>query len=273
MRRRRPNPVHALVLPDLELKILRNAPVVFQRLGAIGLVVEAGHRDVADFEQLRRGEERHIGGVVIDRVHHAPLFDQHRLQAALLEFDPACEAGRPGADHQRIEGFGHSFSRSWRTFANAASRADTSLPPPSAMSGRPPPLPPTAWASAPANFPAWNLPVRSFLTAATIEMLPSSAEASTTTPVFWLRNESATDRICCRSIPSTRSTINGTPLSASFAFDERPATFSCASLFLSCSTCFCRACSVASNFSTCSTSSGSPACTISAMRRTAPVVS
>ena len=135
-----------------------HAAVVLQRFGAVGLLVEAGHRNVADFQQLRRGEEGHVGGVVVDGIHHAALFDQDGLDAAVLQFDAAGQAGGAGADHESVERCRHSVTacsrlRGRRFRARQASAA-ASLPPPSAMSGRPPPLPPTACASAPTSLPA-----------------------------------------------------------------------------------------------------------------------
>src|SRR5271154_1332557 len=40
-----------LILADVELVMLGDAAVIFQRLGADGFVVQRGHGDVADFEQ------------------------------------------------------------------------------------------------------------------------------------------------------------------------------------------------------------------------------
>ena len=130
-----------------------------------------------------------------------------------------------------------------------------------------------ASATALASFPAWTFAVRSFVTAEMIDTLPSSAPASTTTADFHLlRSASASARICGRSIPSSRAATTFTSPKLRACASTCP-TAACASLFLSCSTCFSSARSVASSFSTCSTNSGSPACTISAIRRTAPLIS
>src|ERR1035437_196070 len=203
------NPVHFFVLVDIQAIVLGDLAVVLQRLGAIRLLIQTRHRDVADFEQLRRREEGHIGGIVINRIHHAPLLDQHRLHAALLEFDPAREAGRSRPHHQCVEPLRHLYnfpSTFLYTASSAASSAAAFLPPASAMSGRPPPFPPTASPTALASLPAWTFAVRSLVTAEIIETLPSSALASTTTADFHLlRSASASARICGRSIPSSRA--------------------------------------------------------------------
>ena len=95
--------IYFLVLVDIQLVVLGNSPVVLQGLSAVGLLVQAGHGDVADLEQLRRGEERHVGGVVVERVGYAALFDEDGVQAAQLEFDAAGQARRPGAHDERVE--------------------------------------------------------------------------------------------------------------------------------------------------------------------------
>src|SRR5260370_17350160 len=81
--------------------------VVLQRLRAIGLLIQARHRNVTDFEQLRRREEGHVGGIVINRIHHAPLLDQNRVHPALLQFNPARQPRRSRPHHQSIKLFLH----------------------------------------------------------------------------------------------------------------------------------------------------------------------
>ncbi len=94
--------VHLFVLPDFELVQVRNPPVILQRFAANRLLVERGHRNVADFQQLGRGEEHHVGGVVVERVHHAALIDQKRPQAAPLQLDAAGQSGGAGAHHDGV---------------------------------------------------------------------------------------------------------------------------------------------------------------------------
>jgi hypothetical protein len=61
-----------------------HAAIVLQRFRARWLFAQAGHRDIADLQQLGRGEERHVRGVVINRVHHATFVNHHGPLAALL---------------------------------------------------------------------------------------------------------------------------------------------------------------------------------------------
>jgi len=97
---------HTLILANIEPVMVRHAPVVLEGLVAVGLFVETGHRNVADFEQFRCGEEHHVGGVVVKGVDHASLFDEHGLDTAPLEFDAARESGWPRADDDCVIGFG-----------------------------------------------------------------------------------------------------------------------------------------------------------------------
>src|SRR4051812_43202462 len=52
--------LHHLVLVNFELIMFGRATVVLQRLTAYRFIAEGGHREVADFEQLRRGEKSHV---------------------------------------------------------------------------------------------------------------------------------------------------------------------------------------------------------------------
>ena len=71
----------ALILSDVETKVLGDSAVVLERLDARGLLVRGAERDVADFEQFRRGEKRHVRGIVVDGIDQASLVDDHRLEA------------------------------------------------------------------------------------------------------------------------------------------------------------------------------------------------
>src|ERR1022692_2300077 len=93
----------ALVILDIQLEVVRRAAIVLQRLMPVGLLVEAGHGDVADFEQFGRGEEDHVGRVVVEGIHHAAFFDQQGADAALLQLDSTGQAGRPRANYYDVE--------------------------------------------------------------------------------------------------------------------------------------------------------------------------
>src|SRR5437868_3916256 len=87
------------------------------------------------------------------------------------------------------------------------------------MSGRPPPLPPTAWATEPTSFPACTFEVKSFVTPETMDTFESSDEASTTTMLFHLaRNESTNVRSAANmSAPAQFSTEIGNGNDADFS--------------------------------------------------------
>src|SRR6266852_3392983 len=91
-------------------------------------------------------------------------------------------------------------------------RAAVSLPPASARSGLPPPLPPTIGANACISLPAWTLAVRSLVTPAISATLPSSGIPSATTPEpsFW-RRLSTSCLSPSRSTFCTSSAITLTP--------------------------------------------------------------
>src|SRR6266496_1767564 len=76
--------IHALVLANVEIEIVSHPAVIFQSLVTIWFLVEAGHRDVADLEQFRRSEKRHVGGVVVKRIHHAPFLHQKDRKSTRL---------------------------------------------------------------------------------------------------------------------------------------------------------------------------------------------
>ena len=105
--------------------MLGDLAVVFEGLGAGGLLVGAGEGHVADLEQLRGGEEGHVRGVVEERVAEAALVDQHDVEAGALRVDGAGHAGGAGADDEEIVegGFGQllpfrlvSLLGNWRAF-------------------------------------------------------------------------------------------------------------------------------------------------------------
>ena len=114
---------------------------------------------------------------VVDRCEFTtqPLSKRTGFTSALSKFNSAGKAGRTRAYDRYIELFHlekrpHPLDRRW---SSAAGNALASLPAPSAISGRPPPLPPIALATSPTSFPACTLPVRSLLTAEIMEMFDS----------------------------------------------------------------------------------------------------
>src|SRR6185503_17922014 len=86
--------IYFFILVDIQLVVIRYAAVVFQGLGPIGLLVQASHGNVADFEQLGSGEERHVGRVVIERIGNTALFEENHVEIATLQLDATGESGR-----------------------------------------------------------------------------------------------------------------------------------------------------------------------------------
>src|ERR1017187_8040064 len=91
-----------LVLADVERVVLSDLAVVFEGLASVGLLVGAGEGHVADLEQLGRGEEGHVRGILEERVAKAALVDEDRGEARALRLDSARHPRRPGADHQQV---------------------------------------------------------------------------------------------------------------------------------------------------------------------------
>src|SRR5277367_5664917 len=111
----------ALVLADVKPVVVRNAAVILERFGAHRLFVKRRHGDVADLEQLGRGEEDHVGRVVVEGVYDAAFVKEDGADVAAFELDAAGEAGGARADDDDV----HSIpSTEVYTCASAAGRAD-----------------------------------------------------------------------------------------------------------------------------------------------------
>ena len=91
-----------LVGAQIERVVLGDLAVVLQRLRAGGLLIGSGEGHVADLQQLRRGEEGHVRGVVEERVAEASLIDQQRGKAPALGLDGAGHTGGAGADDEQV---------------------------------------------------------------------------------------------------------------------------------------------------------------------------
>ena len=51
------NRVHPFILMNLELVMIRHAPIIFQSFGTRRLLVHACHRNVTNLQKLRSGEK------------------------------------------------------------------------------------------------------------------------------------------------------------------------------------------------------------------------
>ncbi len=94
------DPIDVFVLPHVESVVLGYLAVVLQGLVAVRLLVGAGEGHVADLQKLRRGKERHVRGVVEERVAKATLVHEHGSEARPLRLDRAGQACRARADHK-----------------------------------------------------------------------------------------------------------------------------------------------------------------------------
>ena len=113
---------------------------------------------------------------MIDRIDDAAFIEQNRFQPAPLQLDAAGKAGRARSNNGYVESLSHIEQRSdllIDILESAEDRAAGFFPAPSAMSGRPPPFPPTALATSPTSLPACTFPVRSLLTAEIMETFES----------------------------------------------------------------------------------------------------
>ena len=98
------DPLHAMVLANIQLVIGSDLAIVFERLIPRRFGVGAGEGNAADFQQLGSGKERHVRGIVKDGVANAALVDQHHAKASLLCLDGGSQPGRPCSHYQEIEG-------------------------------------------------------------------------------------------------------------------------------------------------------------------------
>src|ERR1041385_863148 len=59
---------HALILSHIKFVVFSSFAVVLQRLEAVGLGISATEREIADFQQLRRGKENHVRRIMKDGI-------------------------------------------------------------------------------------------------------------------------------------------------------------------------------------------------------------
>src|SRR5690606_2897489 len=131
-----------------------------------------------------------VGG---DHLEHLTRFHGGQCLLGAQDRQGALQARSVDLGRRFRQGFGRTLlAHAWTcrpmrsrtqasTPATALGNAATSVPPPIAMSGRPPPLPPTWPATAPTSSPALTRSTRSGVTPATRLILPSAAAASSTT--------------------------------------------------------------------------------------------
>src|SRR5689334_14191952 len=98
--------------------MISDTAIVLERLGTSRLLIKRGHRNVADLEQLRRGEKNEIYRVMINRVDNAALVEQDRRETALLKFDAAGESGGAGTKNGNIKALHWMLKQSFDFLVN-----------------------------------------------------------------------------------------------------------------------------------------------------------
>src|SRR5450830_519155 len=135
------------------------------------------------------------------------------------------------------------------TPCNACGKPLGSVPPACAMSGRPPPLPPTCWATKLTSSPALTLLVASAVTPAIRLTLPSLTDASTMAAVFSLSlSLSMVSRKAVTSAPSSVAASTLMPLTSTACVSNSSPWFA-ANLDLSADNSFSSDCTNVSAFS------------------------
>ena len=77
------------VLANIQTVVLGNFPIVFECFLARRLLQRRSEGNVANFEQLRRSEKRHVRRIVKQRIHQAALIHDDDFEPDLLRFDCA----------------------------------------------------------------------------------------------------------------------------------------------------------------------------------------
>src|SRR5579872_1273956 len=69
--------LHPLILRNRQMIMLGYLAVIFERLLPRGFLISSAERNIADLQQLRRGEESHVCRVVEDGINHASFVDRY----------------------------------------------------------------------------------------------------------------------------------------------------------------------------------------------------
>src|ERR1039458_1842529 len=98
--------LNAFVEARFDSIVLDGAAVIDEGFGAGGRG-GGGHWQIADFHALGRGEKRHVGRIVKQRVAEAAFVDYERAHASALGLDRAGQAGGACADADHVIGRVH----------------------------------------------------------------------------------------------------------------------------------------------------------------------
>jgi hypothetical protein len=93
-----------LILRNVDGVVFGGAAIVFEGFGASGFAADGGHGEIADFHAFGRGEENHVGGIVVEGVAEAAFVDDERAEIGAFGFDGGGKSGGAGADADEIVG-------------------------------------------------------------------------------------------------------------------------------------------------------------------------
>jgi hypothetical protein len=96
------NRLHPFVLADGQVIMFSHTAVIFERFEPRGLRQRGGERNIANLEQLRRGEKHHVARIAIDGIDEASLVDDESFEAGLLSLNGAGHSGGASAHDQDI---------------------------------------------------------------------------------------------------------------------------------------------------------------------------
>ena len=92
-----------MILPDVEIKVFSDFAVILQRLAAGRFLIWAAKGHFADLQQLRRGEKRHVGGIVEKRVAKTSLVHQDYTQSLVLGINGTRQSSGSRSDHEHVK--------------------------------------------------------------------------------------------------------------------------------------------------------------------------
>jgi hypothetical protein len=83
--------------------MLRDIAIVFESFLPVRFLVGGAERDVADFQQLRRSEKHHVGGIVKEGIDEAAFVHQNNGKSGALGLDGRSHSRWSGANYQNVK--------------------------------------------------------------------------------------------------------------------------------------------------------------------------
>src|SRR5690606_5793551 len=103
---------HLFIKLCLKLMAFKNPTVILESFAARWLFSVADKGHIADFEQERSGEERHIRREVKQRVDQHSLIDHQGIETCFACFNGTCHTDRSGANDDEIAHIGQNYGYS-----------------------------------------------------------------------------------------------------------------------------------------------------------------